>query len=56
MEENTYASVAQRVETINQENKYKALVEKLILLEPHDRPKFKEHLKNMHSVEAQQTK
>ena len=33
MGENSYASVARRVDTINQGNKYTALVEKLIQLE-----------------------
>ena len=45
MGENSYASDARRADTINQENKYRALVEKLIQLEPNDWPKFQEHLK-----------
>ena len=40
MRENTYASVARRVDPINQENKYRPLVEKLIHLEPNDWSKF----------------
>ena len=48
MGENSYASVAQRAVTINQENRYRALVEKLIQLEPNDWPKFLEQLKNQH--------
>ena len=40
MHKNSYASVAQRANTINQDNKYRALMEKLIQLEQNDRPKF----------------
>ena len=40
MGENSYASVAWRVDTTNQENKYRTLVEKLIQLEVNDWPKF----------------
>ena len=36
MGENTYASVAQRVDPINQDNKYGTLEKKLIQLEPND--------------------
>ena len=42
MGENSYVSVAQRADTTNQDNKYRALVEKLIQLEM---SKFQEHLK-----------
>ena len=44
--ENNYASVSRKSDTINQENKYRALVEKLIQLEPNDWPNFRSHLKN----------
>ena len=53
MGENSYASVTRRLDTINQDNKYRALVVKLIQLEPNDWPKFKEQLKNLHSAELQ---
>ena len=46
MEKNTYASVAQRVDPIHQDNKYRAMVEKLIQLEKNDWPKIQKHLKN----------
>ena len=46
MGENSYAFVARRTDTTNQDNKYRTLVEKLIQLEANDRPKFQEHLKN----------
>ncbi len=36
MGENRYASVARRADTINQDNKYRALVKKLIQLEPNN--------------------
>ena len=49
MGENSYASVALRADTINQDDKYyRALVQKLIQLEPNDGPKFQEQLKNLH--------
>ena len=54
MGENGYTSVAQRVDTTNQDNKYRTLVEKLIQLEANDWPKFQEHLKNLHSAEFYQ--
>ena len=41
------SSVAQRANTINQNNKYRTLVEKLIQLEVNDWPKFQEHLKKL---------
>ena len=44
MGENSYASVARRADTINQDNKYRTLAEKLIQLETNDWPKFQEHL------------
>ena len=53
MGENRYASVARWTDTINQDNKYRALVEKLIILEMKDWPKFPEQLKNLHSAELQ---
>ena len=58
MGENTYNSVAWRADSIwqsNQVDKYKALMEKLIQLEPNDWPKFQEHLKNLHLAEIPQT-
>ena len=42
MEENSYASVAWRADTTNQNNKYRTLVEKLIQLEANNWPKFQE--------------
>ena len=54
----TYATVVQRVNPIKnriQPDNYKALIEKLIQLEPNDRPKFWEQLKNLHSAEIYQT-
>ena len=36
MGENAYASVAGRADPINQDNKYRVMVEKLIQLEPND--------------------
>ena len=39
--------------TINQDNRYRALMEKLIQLEPNYWLKFKEQLKNQHSAELQ---
>ena len=48
MAENTYVSVAQRVDPINQDNKYRALVEKLIHFELNDWPNFQEHLNKLH--------
>ena len=44
MGENSYASVTWRADTINQDNRYRALMEKLIQLEPNDWPKFQEQL------------
>ena len=54
MRENSYAPVAQRVDTTNQDNKYRTLVEKLIQLEANDWPKFQEHLKKLHSAKFYQ--
>ena len=48
MGENSYASVARRADTINQYNRYRVLVGKLIPLEPNDWPKFQEQLKNLY--------
>ena len=53
MGENSHASVARRADTIHQDNKYKALTKKLIQLEPNDKPKFQEQLKNLHAAELQ---
>ena len=46
MGENSYASVAWRADTTNQDNKYRALIEKLIELEMNDWPMIQKHLKN----------
>ena len=51
MGENSYATNARRVDTTNQNKKYRILVKKLIQLEANDWPKFQEHLKKLHSVE-----
>ena len=53
MGENSYASVARRADTINQDNRYRALGEKLIQVEPNDWSIFQEQLKNLHSAEPQ---
>ena len=45
MGENSYASVAWRVDRTNEDNKYRTLMEKLIQLEANDWPKFQEHQK-----------
>ena len=55
MGETSYASVAQRIDRTNEDNKYRTLVEKLIQLEANDWPKFQKHLKKLHSVEFYQT-
>ena len=49
--ENSYASFACSGDTINQDNKYRVLVMKFILLEPNDWPEFREHLKKLHLAE-----
>ena len=54
MEENSYASVAWGEDTPNQDNKYRALMEKLIQLELNNWPKFQEHLKKLHSAKFDQ--
>ena len=53
MGENSYAFVARRADTINQDNKYRVLEKKLIQREPNDWLKFQEQLKNLHSAELQ---
>ena len=53
MAENKYASVARKVDTINQDNRYWALVEKLMQWEPNDFLKFQEQLNNLHSAKLQ---
>ena len=53
MAKNSYAFVAWRPDTINQDNRIRALEEKLIQLEPNDSPKFQEQLKNLISAEFQ---
>ena len=40
-------------EKINQDNRYRALKEKLIWLKPNDWLKFQEQLKNLHLAEIQ---
>ena len=42
---NIYASVTQRADRTNEDNKYRTLMEKLIQLEANDWSKFQEHLK-----------
>ena len=54
MGESSYASVAQKADKINDDTKYRTLVEKLIKLEANDWPKFQEHLKKLHSDEFYQ--
>ena len=50
MGENSFASVARRADTTNQNNKYRALMEKLIQLEADNWPKFQKHLKKLLSA------
>ena len=54
MGESSYASVARRVDRINDDTKYRTLVEKLIKLEANDWSKFQEPQKKLHSVEFYQ--
>ena len=49
MGESSYATVARRADRINDDTKYRTLVEKLLKLEANDWPKFQEHLKKLHS-------
>ena len=42
------------MDTTNQDKKYRTFMEKSILLEMNDWPKFQEHLKNQHSAEFYQ--
>ena len=49
--ENGYSSVSWRLDTTNEDHRYRTLVEKLIQLEANDCSKFQEHLKNLHSAE-----
>ena len=51
MGENSYASVARRADTPNDDTKYRILLEKLLKLEANDCPKFQEHQKKVHSDE-----
>ena len=53
MGESSYASVARRADRINDDTKYRTLVEKLLRLEANNWPKFQEHLK-LHSDEFYQ--
>ena len=50
MKDNTYTNVTQMVNPINQPNKYKAFIEKLVQKEPNDWLKFLQHLKKLHSA------
>ena len=52
--QNSYISVVRRADTTNQDNKYRTLMKKLIQLEVNDWPKFRDHLKKLHSVEFYQ--
>ena len=54
MGESSYASIARRADRINDDTKYRTLLEKLIKLEANDWPKFQEHLKKLHSDEFYQ--
>ena len=54
MKESCYASVAQRVDRTNDDNKYRTRAEKLIKLEANDWLKFQEHLKKLYLVEFYQ--
>ena len=51
---NSYASVAQRANSISQVDKYRAFIKKLIQLEPNDWQKFQEHQKKLHSADFRQ--
>ena len=53
MGETSYASVTQRAETSNLDNKYRALINKLIDLDPSEWPKFQAELKNEHTNNIQ---
>ena len=53
MGENTDAFVSRRADPINQDSKYRTLIETLIQLELNDWPKFQNNLKKLHSVEFQ---
>ena len=55
MEKSNYASVARRVNTTNEDNKYRTLMEKLIQLEANYWPKILEQLKKLHSAKFYQT-
>ena len=54
MGEESYASIAQRADTTNQDNKYRTFVEKLIQLEVNDWSMFQEQLKKLHSAASDQ--
>ena len=54
MRENSYASVAQREDITNQDNKYRTLEEKLIQLEANDSARFQEHPRKLHLAEFYQ--
>ena len=53
MGENSYWSVARMADRINQDNRYRVLVEKLMQLEPNDWLKFQEQEKNLQTAELQ---
>ena len=54
MGESSYAYVARRADRINDDTKYRTLVEKLLKLKANDWPKFQKHLKKLHSDEFYQ--
>ena len=54
MGESSYASVAQKADRTNDDNKYRTLMEKLIQLKVSDWPKFQKHLQKLHSAEFYQ--
>ena len=56
MGKNNYASVAQRVDTTNQDNKYRTLMGKLIYMEPNDWPNFQEQLRKSYLATQEESK
>ena len=55
MSETSCASVTRRAEISNQDNEYRALINKLINLDQSEWPKFQADLKNIHTNSIQQT-
>ena len=55
MGETSYASVTRRAKTSNYDNKFRALINKLINLDPWKWPKFQADPKNDHINNIQQT-